>query len=207
MIQAINPYFQDIQHLGKVMLLVLILPLLSVSCSVDDDDILNPLPFQSLLMIQLDFQSLEVKGITELELEPASTFFLSTVYIEEDDFGLLEIRHYEYSTRLFYGSMRSSGTGERIFPAELDDPAHYNTFSNPMGLPPGFSFSPVIFTLESHYPEHIDYDAIWNAVRNYEIVFDYFTSNPGGKVSILLFKPRTQASASDTWEWYIFWHR
>lgn len=155
-------------------LLALPLLILPACHCLDDDD--SPAGkdrsvIGKYLLLQIDYQTLEFEGgklFDVLGTAPAvDSLPVDVVYNSPGDFGDLGLYSSLDSSRLFFGTIVWAGRGDRVFPAELDDPA---TFSTTGDVP---DILPLIKELTPpRAPEPVDPGVLWEAISHLSVAID-----------------------------------
>jgi hypothetical protein len=190
----------NIHGLLFVMALLLLLP----AChwfGIDDDDevsVENPGQF---ILLQIDYQTLAFEGGKTFDIEGAAPSIDSLpVFIDYQppgDFGDLGLYSSLDSSQLFFGTIVWAGRGDRIFPAQLDDPTTFETTDD---IP---EILPFIKDLNPQpQPTLVEMIDLWNAVSNLSIMVDAVTTS--GAHFGWVFYPRSVGIGDPAdWDYYL----
>jgi hypothetical protein len=157
-----------------------------------------------VILLKVDFQTNEFEGGKELEFSASGSFTISSTYTPPGDFGDIQLYYSELNEKIFDGTIIWSGTGETLYPEEIDLPENFVTINENLEVPESSMFEEVIYDEFAYYPEDIDYSSIWNSISNLELVKNYRSTNPQGKINLFLYTPSIGVGNPADWDWYIY---
>lgn len=193
----------------KNKLLLMGLCLSVMACSDDNGDPVNdenPQAGNKVVMLKVDLMTSAFEGGKELTFEEASTFTISHQYNLPGDFGSIQLKYDELDAPLFDGGIHWMGLGEISYPESMDSASSFETMD--VGIPlPDESLREVVvyneFMPNDEWPYAPDYEVLWNAVDNLEIVKEYREANPDSKVHFFLYTPSVGVGNPAEWDWFI----
>ncbi|MCE3296553.1 MAG: hypothetical protein K0R65_2267 [Crocinitomicaceae bacterium] len=180
-------------------LLFFALSLILFSCLKEN---LDPVNLDKIVMLQIDYKTGEFEGGKEFAyFHDTSTVELPLTALYDPvlpDTGRLSMLY--AGDTIFDGTMVWQGAGERKYPENIDDPVHYIKLESPLTKPIDSRFQ-VAFNDLGIEP---DYDSIWNAISNLQMVNRYQLENVDSKIGLFLYRP-TQGTADNPgdWKWYV----
>lgn len=190
----------------KKILLLSLLGIFATACSDDDNN--NTIPpddgQNKVVLLQVDYLTNTFEGGKQLVF-PAATnddFTVSYVYHPPGDFGDIALTYQEVNMPLFAGTIIWSGTGARSFPDSIDAVTAFPTTGATVALPPNDDFRFIDYT-GVDYAEPIDFEPMWNAVDNLQIVAQYRAANPSAKIYMYLYTPSVGMGNPAEWDWYV----
>lgn len=190
----------------KTKIYIILLSLFAMSCSEDSETTNNNDPQQNkVLMLQVDFTTNTFEGGKEYTYDTSTTdFTISSEYHAPGDFGNIALYYDELGEMLFDGSIIWMGLGSRSYPQDLTEPSAFAYNSTPEALPSVDEFEKIMYNEFAYYPETIDYDLIWNAIDDLQIVSDFRNSNPNSDIQLLLYTPSVGVGDPIDWDWIVF---
>ena len=191
----------------KKTLLFTVLVLLITACSGDTETpVTNTDTTNKVLVLKVDLLTNAFEGGKELEFEDAETFNISADVNPPDDFGDITLKYQETSEPLFAGGIVWMGTGEITYPA-FEMPGTFQTVAA-LPVPPAadfeYAYSYTGDYFYQDYYDNVDYNAIWQAVGNLNLVNQYRTENPDAKIKLYLYTPGIGVGDPTIWKWIIF---
>ena len=187
----------------KKGILYLLLIGIFFSCDKNDGKEIQ-LTTNKVVLLKVDFLTSVFEGGKELEFSVSSSnFTISSTYQEPGDFGDVQLFYDELSEKIFDGTIIWMGTGVRSYPGTIDLPNSFSMLSDRLPLPDNSMFESVRYSEYAHYPDTIDYSAIWNSINYLEIVSNYRNSNPNGKINLFLYTPSVGIGDPTEKDWYV----
>ncbi|OIQ17615.1 MAG: hypothetical protein BM557_07960 [Flavobacterium sp. MedPE-SWcel] len=188
----------------KNLFLLLSLSLFLGSCSDDDSSVTPPNETENkVLLLKVDMQTNAFEGGKELTFPEFTDFTIETSYIEPGDFGDIELKYQEADAPIFAGTIVWAGLGEMTYPEILNTTTSFTTIDTPVQAPTEENFELVQYSDYSVYPELINYNAIWGAIDDLQLVKEYRDENPNAKVNLLLYTPSVGVGNPAEWDWFI----
>ncbi|AXG74149.1 hypothetical protein DVK85_07800 [Flavobacterium arcticum] len=174
-----------------------------MACSDDSGNALQYPSENNVLLLKVDLQTNTFEGGKELTFNDVEGFTISSVYNEPGDFGDITLKYEEANATIFSGTIVWAGLGEMTYPEELNVSASFTTVTEPTPMPNMDEFELVEYSEFGYYPETIDYNAIWDAIDNLQLVQEYRINNPNAKVNLFLYTPGVGVGNPAEWDWYI----
>ena len=189
----------------KNLILLVSLSMAFVACSDDSGAPLqnNPEPDNKVLLLKVDLETNGFEGGKELVFSDADDFTITTDYNSPGDFGDITLTYEEADADIFAGTIIWAGTGQMTYPETLNAVGSFTIAAEPAPMPAAEDFELVEYDEFNYYPEEIDYDAIWDAVDNLQLVKQYRQENPDAKVNLFLYTPSVGVGNPAEWDWYI----
>ena len=189
----------------KNLILILGMSALFTACSDDSGTPLlnDPVMDNKVLLLKVDLQTNAFEGGKELVFSGLDGFTLTTQYNSPADFGDITLTYEEADADIFAGTIVWAGTGHMTYPETLDATNSFATVAQPAPMPAIDGFELVEYDEFNYYPEVIDYDAIWDAVDNLQLVKEYRAENPNAKVKLFLYTPSVGIGNPEEWDWFI----
>lgn len=179
--------------------------LLVFSC--DDDSSAEPIiaTENKVLLLKVDMQTNTFEGGKELIFDEYDSFTIDVDYNSPGDFGDITLKYQEANANIFAGTIVWAGSGEMTYPQALNAPASLTTLTTEVDMPniDDIELVPYGTSALSHYPDLINYDAIWNAIDDLQLVNQYRAANPNAKVNLFLYTPSVGAGIPAEWDWYV----
>lgn len=191
----------------KNKLLLMGLCLLLMACSEETTAPLdnNPQEGNKVLMLKVDLLTSEFEGGKELTFEEASTFTIATNYNVPGDFGDIKLKYEELDAPLFEGTIHWMGLGEISYPV-IDPVPSFDTIENAVAIPDE-ALRDVVEYIDGmpveEWPYAPNYEEIWGAIDNLELVKEYRESNPNAKVHFFLYTPSVGVGDPADWDWFV----
>lgn len=187
----------------KKIILLLGLALSFMACSDDSGDNLQNAMENKVLMLKVDFLTNAFEGGKEFVFPDADTFTISTIYNSPGDFGDITLKYEEVNSTIFSGGIVWMGLGEMTYPEALSTVNDFPSLQEEVPMPIQEDFEYVEYSEYPYYPETIDYDAIWDAVDNLQVVKQYRLANPDAKVNLFLYTPSVGVGNPEEWDWFV----
>lgn len=177
---------------------------LLASCSSDDSNSLQETPAANkVVMLKVDLETNAFEGGKEFTFPEADTFTISTIYNDPGDFGDITLKYEEVDETIFAGDIIWMGLGEMTYPEALNATGDFPSIETSVPMPAQEDFELVIYSEYSYYPDAIDYQAIWDAIDDLQVVEEYRDSNPDAKINLFLYTPSVGAGNPAEWDWYV----
>ncbi|KAF2514817.1 hypothetical protein E0W68_13365 [Flavobacterium salilacus subsp. salilacus] len=187
----------------KKIILLLGLALSFMACSDDSGSPLQNETQNKVLLLKVDLETNVFEGGKELVFPDADGFTLTTDYNSPGDFGDITLKYEQVNDTIFAGTIVWNGTGQMTYPEALNGTDAFATVAEPAVMPTAEDFELVEYDEYSYYPEEIDYDAIWDAIDNLQLVKEYRKENPDAKVNLFLYTPSVGIGNPAEWDWYV----
>lgn len=158
-----------------------------------------------ILMVQVDYKEYKFEGGKEFsyfENDTSTVFLPLTAEAETASPGVdgKLIMRYTNDT-IFHGSSKwQNGSGEKLFPVNIDNQIHYEKLVNKMAIPDLDRFQ-VQFNDLTTVP--INYDSIWLAVSKVKLINTYLMQNSKSKIGMFLYRPSQGVENPGDWKWYL----
>lgn len=179
---------------------------LLLSCDNNDDNQEPEIQNETnkVALLKIDFLTNTFEGGKQFEFAPSSSFTISSTYNPPGDFGDVQLYYSELDEIMFDGTIHWMGLGGMSYPTEIAMPEDFATVGDALPLPSESEFQKVMYVDYAYYPDAIDYESIWNAINNLEIVSSFRESNPNGDIHLFLYTPSVGVGNPEDWDWYIF---
>jgi hypothetical protein len=183
--------------------------LLLGACADDDSTTVdNPqneiVTGNKVLLLKVDLTNSTFEGGKELSFEDHDAFTISPVYNVPGDFGDITLKYAELDQPIFAGTIHWMGLGEMTYPEALTGAEEFEATDVAVPMPAQSDFEIVEYDgLQPYFIETLDYNAIWNAIDNLQIVSDYRATNPDAKVRLFLYSPSVGVGNPLEWDWYV----
>lgn len=188
----------------KNLILSLGLVALLASCSSDDSNPVQETPTANkVVMLKVDLETNVFEGGKELTFPEADSFTISTIYNAPGDFGDVTLKYEEVDETIFAGDIVWMGLGEMTYPEALNATDDFPSMQVGVPMPAQEDFELVVYSEYSYYPDAIDYQAIWGAIDNLQLVEEYRNSNPDAKINLFLYTPSVGVGDPAEWDWYV----
>jgi hypothetical protein len=189
----------------KNLLLMAGMALFFASCSDDSESPSNneTPSANKVLMLKVDFETNVFEGGKELTFEDADGFTITADYNPPGDFGDVTLMYEEANDTIFSGGIVWLGLGEMTYPESLADDSTFATITNALPLPATEDFEIVEYDEYAYYPDEIDYQSIWGAVDNLQLLKDYRESNPDANIRLFLYTPSVGEGNPAEWDWFV----
>lgn len=182
----------------KRIFYILLLCSLMTACSKE----ISKLHDNQLLLLQVDYVTHTFEGGKVLsidsEITAVDTIPIIVNYLPAGDFGNISLFYESEDQMIFDGSIIWMGTGERKFPVDFASVNDFSTIENPIPKPDNSKFQ---FIHQNSLLEDFDYQSIWDAISNLEVVEEHLTSHK--KIGIFLYTPSVGAGDPNTWDYYV----
>ncbi len=164
---------------------------------------LDPVNLEKIVMLQVDYKTYEFEGGKEFAYfeDDASTVELplTAVYSPAVPEGRLTMLY--TGDTIFDGTTVWQGSGVRNYPENIDPQIHYLRLDTKVPKPDNSRFQQVFYDLGA---EPIEYDKIWNAISNLQMVNRYLLDNSEAKIGLFLYRPTEGMPENPgNWKWYI----
>lgn len=153
-----------------------------------------------IVLLKVDYLTTTFEGAHEWTFPTHSTLNFDVTYRPPGDFGNLTIHYREENAKVFDGDIIWMGTGTLNYPTTFNAPSTYPTTPSNAAAPL-FDF---IEASSSVVPDASVQQALWNAIKDLDLVQDYLTSNPNGKAHFFLYTPSVGVGDPAEWDWMIF---
>ena len=187
----------------KNLILLLGLSLSFIACSDDSDNNLQNQTENKVLLLKVDLETNVFEGGKELIFSASDNFTITTDYNSPGDFGDITLMYEEANANIFAGTIVWAGSGAMTYPEMLNATASFATVAQPVAMPATEDFKLVEYDEFNYYPEEIDYNAIWDAIDNLQVVKEYRLANPDAKVNLFLYTPSVGVGNPAEWDWYV----
>lgn len=186
----------------------IILTLISIvifSCTNDAEPTMTN-ETNKVVLLKVDLLTNEFEGGKKFEFSESDSFTITYDYHPPGDFGGVSLFYSELNEKIFEGTIIWLGSGHRSYPEELDQQENFTTISETLEMPESDMFETIF--LEDYtffyFFDTVDYEGIWNAIANLEVVKSYRDSNPQGKINLFLYTPSVGIGNPAEWDWYIY---
>lgn len=182
--------------------LYFIVVVFSFSCKKDEE--LKPEQLKKVLMIKVDYRLNKFLGGKEFSffVDNSNSDSLNIIksYVINDTIGTLTLKYGANKDTIFSGTEITNGQGKVIYPTSFDNSIFYFKLQGTTVLKPLNERFQVLY---HDLPEAIQYDSIWKAVNNLEIISNYLSKNPVSKIGLFLFRPSVVALNPGDWKWFL----
>lgn len=185
----------------KKSILLLVAGVLMVACSGDSNTMVDE--ENKVLLLKVDLLTNTFEGGKELFFPDNENFTISTVYHPPGDFGDITLNYDEVNMPIFAGGIIWMGLGEITYPESMDAPEEFTLTQTEAEMPAPSEFALVYYEEFANYPEVIDYESIWDAVDNLNLVKLYRIINPQAKVNLFLYTPSVGIGDPADWDWIV----
>lgn len=182
---------------------LLCLSIILVSCKEDTPEVL-PVTNETVLILKVDYLTNVFEEGRELNFVGSPTFNISWKYDLPLDFGSVELYYEELNELLFDATIIWLGSGERSFPESLSPASRFTVKSDGLDLPGLESFTTILYDETPPNLKPLEYDLIWDAIDNLEVVQEYRKHNPEGDINLYLYTPSLGVGIPAEWDWYVF---
>jgi hypothetical protein len=186
----------------KWMILLMMFAL--AGCDLSDDDYPDHEHHNHVLLLQLNYNTLEFEGGIELgihsPLNEATTLPITVDYKEPGDFGYLKLNYQPLNEEIFHGTIVRNGTGLRLFP-KLVYEKYFHRIDEALDYPDDERFQ-VIFPEEG---TEFDLQGIWDSISKVRIVGEYLQS--GKNIGVFLYQRSVGVDNPEEWSWYVVMNR
>jgi hypothetical protein len=192
----------------KNKLLLMGLCLSVMACSDDNSDPVdeNPQSGNKVVLLKVDATNFAFEGGKELSFEEASSFTISHEYNLPGDFGSIKLKYEELDAPIFDGDIHWMGLGGMNYPEAIDPVSSFASIATAVPMPDESSRELVLydeFVPVDEWPYAANYEQLWDAVDNLQIVKEYREANPGAKVHFFLYTPSVGVGDPAEWDWFI----
>ncbi|MCE5179829.1 MAG: hypothetical protein LLF81_11895 [Porphyromonadaceae bacterium] len=186
---------------AKIFLLMILAVL--IGCNPDELN-MDKESVNQVLMLQVDYTTLEFEGGTEFHFEkPTDEFTIIHEYIPPADFGEVKLFYKELNELLFAGTIHWMGTGKMNFPEKLVPADKFNKVITEDLVIPSNGFEN-IFNPDNHDLTYEYYYEIWLRVQNLTKAREYLRVNPLQKVKVFLYTPSVGVGNPLDWNWIVY---
>lgn len=157
---------------------------------------------EKVAFLQIDYLTNRFEGGTEWVFgNTHSTFTITPTYRSPGDFGNLALHYQEENALIFDGGIVWMGKG---------------TMQTPAALRPASSFASTTTVLQQPIFEEIEYsdyptnhpntipNTLWQSIQHLQLVEDYLSRNPTGKVHFFLYTPSVGMGNPADWDWVVY---
>lgn len=180
----------------------LILVVLISSCKKDEE--LQPEQLKKVVMIKVDYRLNKFLGGKEFSffVDNSTSDSLNIIrsYTVNDTIGTLTLKYGDNKDTIFSGTEITNGQGKVIYPSSFDNSIFYFKLQGTTVTKPSNDRFQVLY---HDLPEAIQYDSVWKAVSNLEIVSNYVSKNPSSKIGLFLFRPSVVEVNPGDWKWFL----
>lgn len=192
----------------KNKLLLMGLCLSVMACSDDNSDPVdeNPQSGNKVVLLKVDATNFAFEGGKELTFEEASSFTISHEYNLPGDFGSIKLKYEELDAPIFDGDIHWMGLGGMNYPEAIDPVSSFESIATAVPMPDESLRELVLydeFVPVDEWPYAANYEQLWDAVDNLQIVKEYREANPGAKVHFFLYTPSVGVGDPAEWDWFI----
>jgi hypothetical protein len=180
-----------------------------MACSDENTDPVNeenPQSGNKVVLLKVDMMTSAFEGGKVLSFEDASTFTISHEYNLPGDFGSIKLKYEELNAPIFDGDIHWMGLGGMNYPEAIDPASSFEVIEDAVAIPDELQRELVLydeFMPVEDWPYSADYEALWGAVDNLQIVKDYREANPNAKVHFFLYTPSIGVGNPEEWDWFI----
>lgn len=193
----------------KNKLLFMGLCLTVMACSDDNSNPVNeenPQAGNKVILLKVDATTFAFEGGKELTFDDASTFTISHEYNLPGDFGSIKLKYEELNAPIFDGDIHWMGLGGMNYPEAIDPVSSFEPITTAVPIPDASLRELVLydeFVPVEDWPYAANYEVLWGAVDNLEIVKEYREANPNAKVHFFLYTPSVGGGNPAEWDWFI----
>ena len=159
-------------------------------------------PTNKIMIFKVSYLNYIFKGAKEIILSNSVQTFDSLPFRitrQGLDFGNITLFHKSTNDSIFDGSIIWMGSGKIKFPAKFDTSAAFVKLNYYMMIPDSTRFQFVYYV---YSPTSIDFDKLWSALNNLEIVKQYLVFNK--KIAIYLYTPSLGIGNPYEWNRIVF---
>jgi hypothetical protein len=193
----------------KKILLSLLAVFTLISCTDQDDTlVIPPNNSRDLLFLKVDFQTNTFRGGTEYHFENVAmspTIPFEETYVTPNDFGNYSLKYTPTNTMVFDGPIVWMG-GPNDYPVQHPS-TDFQTSQNAasVNLTTAQYFTPTANIIAGEGYTNLNYQAVWDAIKNLEITNNYVSNN--AKVGFLLYTPALGAFQPQNACWFVILYK
>ena len=184
--------------------MILLLVFAFAGCELNDDDYPDHEHNNHVLLLQLNYNSLEFEGGVELglhsPLDESTNLPIVAEHNDTGDFGYLKLSYQPLDEEIFYGSIVWNGTGYRKFPRLVYEKYFYR-LEEALDYPGDERFQ-ILFPEEG---TEFDLQGIWDSISKVRVVGEYLQS--GKNIGVFLYQRSVGAGDPEEWSWYVVMNR
>lgn len=151
------------------------------------------------MLLKVDYLTHTFEGGKELIFPNNPNFNLTWEYNSPIDFGSVTILYADEGLPIFEGTIIWMGLGAMSYPASLMPAA---SFANGGALPtPGNNSFLFLDYAQTNFT--VPYAAIWDAIKNLQVVAQYRVSNPNAPIRIFLYTPSVGVGNPADWDYFV----
>lgn len=152
-----------------------------------------------VLLLKVDYLTQTFEGGRQMVFTDSPTFNITYNYQEPGDFGSLTLVYSDVGQPIFEGTIIWMGLGQMYYPQSLMPAGSFGTAAA-LPMPSSDSFL-VLDYAQTNQPT--PYEAIWDAIKNLQVVSQFRTSNPNGNIRIFLYTPSVGVGNPADWDYYV----
>ncbi len=175
-----------------------------ISCSDNDVNIEEESTENEIVILKVDYLTHTFEGGKGVNYPDANNFTITSNYNPPGDFGDIQLYYDEVDELLFDGTIIWMGLGERSVPSNLMEADNFSITDMPNPLPDSTLFEKVMYDQYAFYPSPTDYEGLWEAIDQLEIVYTIRNENPNGTIHLFLYTPSVGVGNPADWDWYVF---
>ncbi|MFT3795056.1 hypothetical protein [Flavobacterium sp.] len=158
----------------------------------------NVVPNKALLL-KVDYLTQSFEGGKELVFPNNPNFNLTWAYNPPIDFGSVTLVYADEGQPIFEGTIVWMGLGAMSYPQSLV-PASSFAIGGALPMPNNNAF---LFLDYSQTNFTVPYAAIWDAIKNLQIVAQYRVSNPNAPIRIFVYTPSVGVGNPADWDYFV----
>ena len=156
---------------------------------------------EKVAFLQIDYLTTTFEGGTEWTFNAHSTFTSRPTYQEPVDFGNLALHYQEENAQIFDGGIVWMGRGTMQTPASIIPAASFPLTTAVLQQP---TFDEIEYSdFPTNHPATTAND-LWQSIKDLQLVEDYLTSNPNGKLQFFLYTPSIGIGNPADWNWIVY---
>jgi hypothetical protein len=157
---------------------------------------------EKVAFLQIDYLTNTFEGGTEWVFANAHpTFTIAPTYRPPVDFGNLALHYQEENALIFDGGIIWMGLGTRQTPASIRPASSFASTNSVLQQP---NFEEIEY---SDYPANhpnTTPNVLWQSIQYLQLVEDYLSRNPNGKVHFFLYTPSVGMGNPADWDWVVY---
>ncbi|MFK7798994.1 MAG: hypothetical protein AB8E82_16190 [Aureispira sp.] len=159
-------------------------------------------PQEKIAFLQIDYLTNTFEGGTEWVFgNTHATFTIAPTYRSPGDFGNLALHYQEENALIFDGGIIWMGQGTMQTPATLRPASSFASTTTVLQQP---SFEEIEYSdYPTNHPNTIP-NTLWQSIQHLQLVADYRSSNPNGKVHFFLYTPSVGMGNPADWDWVVY---
>lgn len=184
----------------KNNLLFAVLFLISLSACKKEPVVVNTK--EKVALLKIDYLTTTFEGGTEWTFDKQHpTFTIRSTYKAPGDFGNLVLHYQEENAKIFDGGIIWMGKGALKHPTSIRNATTFPVTTGTIQQP---NFKEIQYMRGGlNYPPTLT-NSLWQAIKNLQLVEEYLTNNPTGKLHFFLYTPSVGVGNPADWDWIVY---